>query len=70
MLLSSCVPWRYVEWDDGAKGAELFDHDADPRELRNLASEPAHATTVEELKVLVRRNWPTRIVGGEAAPKK
>jgi uncharacterized sulfatase len=62
--------WRYVEWDDGQKGAELFDHDADPRELRNLASDPAHAKALEELKGLVKRNWPARVTGGESAPKK
>src|SRR5205814_949634 len=29
--------WRYTEWDGGAKGSELYDHDADPHEHRNLA---------------------------------
>ena len=23
--------WRYTEWADGRQGAELYDHDADPR---------------------------------------
>ncbi len=57
--------WRYVEWDDGAKGAELFDHDADPRETKNLAADPAHAKVVEELKAHVKRNWPVRVAGGK-----
>jgi uncharacterized sulfatase len=61
--------WRYVEWDDGAKGVELFDHDADPRENRNLAADSAHAATVAQLKALIKRNWPSRVAGGEA-PKK
>jgi iduronate 2-sulfatase len=45
--------WRYVEWDGGAKGAQLFDEENDPAETKNLASNPAHATTVAELKALI-----------------
>ncbi len=41
--------WRYTEWDEGRQGRELYDHANDPRELTNLASQPAHATTVREL---------------------
>jgi uncharacterized sulfatase len=42
--------WRYTEWDGGRQGAELYDHDRDPRELRNLAGDPRHAETAAELK--------------------
>ena len=45
--------WRYTEWDDGRKGAELYDEKKDPGEHRNLASEPMHAATVEEMKRLL-----------------
>ena len=46
--------WRYTEWDEGRKGRELYDHDNDPRELTNLAGDPAHAKTVEELSAKLR----------------
>ena len=45
--------WRYTEWDGGKKGAELYDHDADPHEYRNLAADPKHGRTVQELKRLL-----------------
>jgi uncharacterized sulfatase len=46
--------WRYTEWDGGAKGSELYDHDADPHEHRNLADDPQHAKVVQEMKALLR----------------
>lgn len=46
--------WRYTLWDRGDKGEQLFDMQADPGELRNLASDPQHAGTVEELKGRIR----------------
>jgi uncharacterized sulfatase len=39
--------WRYTEWPDGSR--ELYDHDADPGEITNLASRPEHATTMAGL---------------------
>jgi iduronate 2-sulfatase len=45
--------YRYVEWDRGEKGKQLYDHSLDPREYRNLADDPAHAKTVEEMKRLL-----------------
>ena len=46
--------WRYTEWDEGRQGRELYDHDADPQELKNLADDPAYAETVAELSRQVR----------------
>jgi iduronate 2-sulfatase len=46
--------WRYTEWDEGRKGHELYDHDADPKEITNLADLPAHAETVKALSVQLR----------------
>ena len=42
--------WRFTEWNEGREGAELYDHTADPHELRNLAADPAHASTVRDLR--------------------
>jgi uncharacterized sulfatase len=39
--------WRYTEWDEGRKGVELYDHDKDPHEYRNLANNPAYAKAIE-----------------------
>lgn len=49
--------WRYTEWNKGQDGAELYDHDNDPREHRNLATDPAYAKTVAELKQLMSEVW-------------
>lgn len=46
--------FRYTEWDEGAQGSELYDHDADSGELVNLAGKPEHAETVAELSKLLR----------------
>ncbi len=61
--------WRYIEWDDGAKGAQLYDHDADPQELNNLAGNPKFASAQAELKALVKKNWPVRVQGGKGPAK-
>jgi arylsulfatase A-like enzyme len=46
--------WRYTEWDEGKEGRELYDHEMDPKEITNLASDPAHAATVGELSTTLR----------------
>jgi iduronate 2-sulfatase len=47
--------WRYTEWDKGRQGVELYDHQTDPNEYRNLANDPKHKVTVERLKGLLRK---------------
>jgi iduronate 2-sulfatase len=39
--------WRYTEWPDGSR--ELYDHDADPGEITNLASLPERRAAIEEM---------------------
>lgn len=46
--------WRYTEWDEGGQGRELYDHDADPGELVNLAEKAEQAGTVAELSKTLR----------------
>jgi len=62
--------WRYSEWDDGKKGAELYDEEKDPGELRNLLDDPAQKDVVADLNARVKKNWPQRVIGGEAPVKK
>ena len=45
--------WRYTEWRAIAGGSviarELYDHQSDPKETRNLAAVPDHGDTVDKL---------------------
>ena len=45
--------WRYTVYDDGSE--ELYDHESDPNEWRNLAADqasmtPAHAAVIKQLR--------------------
>jgi uncharacterized sulfatase len=42
--------FRYIEWNDGADGVELYDHAMDPREYRNLARAPEYASIAAGMK--------------------
>lgn len=54
--------WRYIEWDEGRAGKELYDHETDPKELTNLADKPAQADTqaklADQLHTAVKASFP------------
>jgi iduronate 2-sulfatase len=52
--------WRYTVWNGGAGGRQLYDHEADPRELDNLAERPEHAATLQRLDAELRRHHPEK----------
>ena len=47
--------WHYVEWDEGRAGSMLLDAVHDPRELKNLSSDPRSASTVRTMKDLLKQ---------------
>lgn len=49
--------WRYVEWNDGESGVELYDHQSDPQEMHNLVASPEHTVQLAELKAQLRAGW-------------
>jgi uncharacterized sulfatase len=51
--------YRYTEWARGELGAELYDHQNDPNEWKNLAELPEHAALRAELHALLLKHQPT-----------
>jgi iduronate 2-sulfatase len=58
--------FRYTEWDDGKKGAELYDHTSDSDEFVNLADKKELAAKRVELAALIK----TTEAGGNRPEKK
>lgn len=46
--------WRYTEWNQGAAGIELYDHDKDPEETINLAKHPEYKEQITALSKTLR----------------
>ena len=42
--------WRYIEWDEGRAGRELYHHRNDPREQSNLADDERYRERIAELR--------------------
>jgi uncharacterized sulfatase len=55
-LAVSTEQFRYIEYADTKKPAELYDLQADPREWSNLASRPEHAETLTKMKKLAAQH--------------
>ncbi len=51
--------WRYTEWDEGRQGRELYDHDKDPHELTNLATDDAYESTIKQLSSQLKASVAT-----------
>lgn len=47
--------WRYIRYHDGTE--ELYDHQSDPREWRNLAAAAEHAALKQTLAAAFPREW-------------
>jgi uncharacterized sulfatase len=47
--------YRYTEWDEGRLGVELYDHNWDPNEYHNLASDAQNRPLLRELSAALRR---------------
>jgi uncharacterized sulfatase len=42
--------FRYIEWDEGRAGQQLYDYKTDPEELHNLANKPMQAERIARMK--------------------
>ena len=58
--------YRYTFWAEGSGGEELYDHQSDPGEKRNLAADPASARTKQQLRSVLESICRAR--GMAAAP--
>jgi iduronate 2-sulfatase len=47
--------WRYTEWDNGKRGAELYNEVDDPHESTNLAADPQQQKVVVDMQRRLRR---------------
>jgi len=50
--------YRLTEWgEDGVLGRELYDHQSDPEELVNRASDPQSALLLDSMLAVLHRRW-------------
>ncbi len=47
--------WRYIDWDGGLRGHELYDQHKDPLEYHNLADHPEYKSVVDKMKLLINQ---------------
>ena len=56
--------WRFTEWQYGEKGMELYDHENDPQELKNVVNDSANAAVVKELREMNMKMHPVMVKPG------
>ena len=57
--------YRFTQWGEaGAEGAELYDHQQDPQEMKNLADDPRYAVQRSQLSDMLN----ARIAGSLEPP--
>lgn len=62
--------WRYTEWNEGANGRQLYDHQSDPKEANNLVADPARAETVRQLSVQLKQAVASTYPANGKVPEK
>ena len=60
--------FRYVEWNYGEKGSELYDEVNDPDELHNLVNDPAFQDVVARMDSMIHARHPHIVTRGIAEP--
>ncbi|MEA2710703.1 MAG: iduronate 2-sulfatase [Phycisphaerales bacterium] len=61
--------YRYAEYgDSGSAGVELYDHETDPKEFTNLATDQQHAATAKRFKSLLDQEIKLRDTDGAGEP--
>ena len=46
--------YRFTEWANGTEGEELYDYQTDPKEVKNLATDPKHTKLKDQLRAQLR----------------
>lgn len=52
--------FRYIEWDEGRGGRQLYDHESDPHELTNLADKPMQAERIQRMRARLANHVKSR----------
>ncbi|MFM7929334.1 MAG: hypothetical protein ACKO9Q_16635, partial [Pirellula sp.] len=47
--------WRYTQWHNDS--VELYDHQSDPLEYKNLAGDPGYSEQLSTMKQRLRDGW-------------